>query len=110
MRRHAYVNYVTAVSSGGCILHPFKNPKNAKLPINMITSKAARIADFPLVSSRVTVLEPPRLNVVEPAKPAETLGWDPYEVWRTRVLLPRLQSYESAAAPALGKATIVSAK
>ena len=26
----------------------------------------------------------------------ESAGWDPYEVWRTRVLLPRLQ--ESAAA------------
>jgi hypothetical protein len=23
-------------------------------------------------------------------KPAAVTGWDPYEVWRTRILLPRL--------------------
>ena len=22
----------------------------------------------------------------------DTLGWDPYEVWRTRILLPRLEA------------------
>jgi hypothetical protein len=25
-----------------------------------------------------------------PEKPAAVTGWDPYEVWRTRILLPRL--------------------
>jgi hypothetical protein len=33
-----------------------------------------------------------------PAEPAKTaVGWDPYEVWRTRVLLPRID--DAAAAP-----------
>lgn len=31
---------------------------------------------------------------------APPVGWDPYEVWRTRVLLPRLAAAHSAATPA----------
>jgi hypothetical protein len=57
----------------------------------MITTKAARIAEFPVKSSRPAVVEPLKPIVAEPAKPAEPIGWDPYEVWRTRVLMPRLQ-------------------
>ncbi|HEX5420934.1 MAG TPA: hypothetical protein VFY39_13115 [Gammaproteobacteria bacterium] len=30
-----------------------------------------------------------------PAQAAQNPGWDPYEVWRTRVLLPRLENREA---------------
>jgi hypothetical protein len=46
------------------------------------------------------------LNAVTPANqptPKEQAGWDPFEIWRTRVLLPRLaeaRESKTAAAPA----------
>ena len=46
-------------------------------------------------------------SVGETANAAETapgtihVGWDPYEVWRTRVLLPRLAERATTASPAL---------
>jgi len=39
-----------------------------------------------------------------PAAPKPQSGWDPFEVWRTRVLLPRLaeeRTDKAAATPAL---------
>jgi len=30
---------------------------------------------------------------VETKPEQDTPGWDPYEVWRTRVLLPRMQAH-----------------
>jgi hypothetical protein len=38
---------------------------------------------------------PPR----PPAPRAEPPGWDPFEVWRTRVLLPRLHESDEPAKP-----------
>ena len=32
------------------------------------------------------------LAVAKPVSPGGPDGWDPYEVWRTRVLLPRLEA------------------
>jgi hypothetical protein len=43
-----------------------------------ITKKNAPSADAPSSNGR--------------APTSERSGWDPFEVWRTRVLLPRLQS------------------
>ncbi len=47
----------------------------------MTSSKAAGKAALTLASST----RPAREGAERPAS-----GWDPYEVWRTRVLLPRL--------------------
>ena len=67
------------------------NLKNSNSTKKMTTTKAARIAEFPVKSSRPAAVVEPLKPIAEPAKPAEPLGWDPYEVWRTRVLMPRLQ-------------------
>jgi hypothetical protein len=41
------------------------------------------------------------LHTAKPTTPnqSQQLGWDPIEVWRTRVLLPRLAQLRDEAAP-----------
>jgi hypothetical protein len=41
------------------------------------------------------------LHAAKPTNPnqSQPLGWDPIEVWRTRVLLPRLAELRDEAAP-----------
>ncbi|HEX6995706.1 MAG TPA: hypothetical protein VF339_16360 [Gammaproteobacteria bacterium] len=56
-----------------------------------MTAKVIRIPEF-----REREADPS----AEPAKADKTAaGWDPYEVWRTRVLLPRLDEPRSDDAP-----------
>lgn len=44
------------------------------------------------------VIRIPEPETEMPSEPEAPLaGWDPYEVWRTRVLLPRLEETESEA-------------
>ena len=76
----------------------------------MTTQKTARIADFPVKSSRAAEFAPLRPIVAEPARTAEAAGWDPYEVWRTRVLMPRLQNHEPSEAPVGATPTVAVAK
>jgi hypothetical protein len=56
----------------------------------MSTTKAVRLASLPLLTSPVTLIDRPSPAAEASKKAPETGGWDPYEVWRTRVLLPRL--------------------
>lgn len=46
---------------------------------------AARVIRIPDLPERKESPEEPETS---------TAGWDPYEVWRTRVLLPRLEQME----------------
>lgn len=64
----------------------FGAPKN-----NEMTLKIARTNDTPRSASD--------------SKAASSPGWDPFEVWRTRVLLPRLAENTTAVAAAKGAAT-----
>lgn len=60
----------------------------------MSITRTARIAaSFPIASIPDTR---------EPAE-ADSTGWDPYEVWRTRVLLPRLEEMAVAEQPKLAE-------
>jgi hypothetical protein len=66
----------------------------------MSTLTAARLASLPLLTSSVTLVERPSIAGAEGVKKApEAGGWDPYEVWRTRVLLPRLKDKSAAEDP-----------
>jgi hypothetical protein len=42
---------------------------------------------------------PTAATAAEPAHTSTTVGWDPYDVWRTRVLQPRLSAARAAAPP-----------
>jgi hypothetical protein len=55
----------------------------------MTSSKAAGKAALTLASSVKPRNEEPK---------AASAGWDPFEVWRTRVLLPRLEEKQLATA------------
>ena len=58
----------------------------------MSTTRTARIAaSVPIAASLPDAREPAN---------GDSTGWDPYEVWRTRVLLPRLQELAVAEQPA----------
>jgi hypothetical protein len=63
----------------------------------MTNPTAARLANSPLLTSQLTFAEQPAPAGADAAKKApELTGWDPYEVWRTRVLLPRLSDRSPA--------------
>ena len=55
----------------------------------MSNSKAATLAD--LSSAQAERHEPPPAAEQAASKVSESIGWDPYEIWRSRVLLPRLE-------------------
>jgi hypothetical protein len=57
----------------------------------MSTTKAARMADLSSSQPARPVAERPPAAQETASNAPEATGWDPYEVWRTRVLLPRLQ-------------------
>lgn len=40
-----------------------------------------------------------RVPAEEPARWSQPQGWDPFEVWRTRILIPRLAAAAVAAQP-----------
>lgn len=54
----------------------------------MSIKKAAGVA--------VLRIEPSSTKAPDAFPAAKTTGWDPYEVWRTRVLIPRLQDKTAA--------------
>lgn len=60
----------------------------------MSITKAALLASSPLLTSDLTLIELPSSEAAK--KVPEAGGWDPYEVWRTRVLLPRLNEKTAA--------------
>jgi hypothetical protein len=43
-----------------------------------------------LPASKKNIAVHSNATVEDPARRSEPQGWDPFEVWRTRILLPRL--------------------
>jgi hypothetical protein len=59
-------------------------------------SKAARLADLSSSQTERQKSEPPPAAEQAASKVSESIGWDPYEIWRSRVLLPRLEDRTTA--------------
>lgn len=53
----------------------------------MDSANAARRLDSFVVQDR----DDPQDRPTDGVESAESTGWDPYEVWRTRVFLPRME-------------------
>jgi hypothetical protein len=54
------------------------------------------MADLASLQPAGLVSECPPAAQETSSKTSEATGWDPYEVWRTRVLLPRLEDKVAA--------------
>ena len=62
----------------------------------MSNSKAARLADLSSSQKERQKSEPPAAAEQAASKVPESIGWDPYEIWHSRILLPRLEDRTTA--------------